>query len=239
VPAPIHVPARLPADSWRAVDGGENDAEMHDWLIPSRYTTVTPALAAFTKAVGFVRLEDPLTTLRRLNATIYDQFAYEPRTTRVDSPIDDALRARAGVCQDFTHIMTALARSVGLPARYVSGYIAPRESPHDRSSDNATHAWMEAHLPALGWVGFDPTNNALAGERHIAVAVGRDYSDVPPTRGVFKGDAGSELRVGVAVSRAEVPVEPRELAPAVSWITPPRAPASDAEAHHAQRQQQQ
>jgi len=239
IPAPLRMPARLSAESWRAVDATAASADMHDWLAPSHFAAITPALTAFTRAVGFTRFDDPLSTLRRLNATIYDQFTYEPRTTRVDSPIDDALRARAGVCQDFTHIMIALARSIGLPARHVSGYIAPRESPQDRSADNATHAWMEAHLPELGWVGFDPTNNTLTSERHIAVAVGRDYSDVPPTRGVFKGDAGSELHVGVAVTRGEVPVEPRELAPAVSWITPPRAPASDADAHHAKRQQQQ
>jgi transglutaminase-like putative cysteine protease len=156
----------------------------------------------------------------------------------VDSPIDEALRARAGVCQDFAHIMTALIRCVGIPCRYVSGYIASQPSAHDRSDDNATHAWIEALLPGLGWVGVDPTNDIMAGERHIAVAIGRDYADVPPTRGVFKGDAGSELSVAVSVTRADIPIQSRELSPGVSWVTPPRAAAVEEIAHRHHQQQQ-
>jgi transglutaminase-like putative cysteine protease len=238
VTAPPDLPRHLPEDAWTDVDDLAASGEYVDWLMPSLFTRQTAALSQFAVAIGFGRKRDPLSTLRGLNSTIYAQFAYEPRTTRVDSPIDDALRARAGVCQDFAHIMIALVRSLGIPSRYVSGYIAPRESAHDRASDNATHAWVEAFLPRIGWVGFDPTNNAMAGERHIAVAIGRDYSDVPPTRGVFKGGAGSELSVAVAVAPATSPIPVRELSPSVSWIVPPRAAAvPDDEVQ--QRQQQQ
>jgi transglutaminase-like putative cysteine protease len=230
------LPDRLPDDAWKEVDTFADRADLMDWLAPSRFACETAALVEFSRAIGFGRHHDPLTTMKALNGTIYSQFAYEPRTTRVDSPIDDALRARAGVCQDFAHIMTGLARRVGIPARYVSGYIAPRESAHDRSADNATHAWVETYLPEHGWVGFDPTNNVLAGDRHVAVAVGRDYGDVPPTRGVFKGDAGSELSVAVAVTPSSAPIHMRDLTPSVSWIVPPK-PATDT--HEAQGQQQQ
>ena len=96
--------------------------------------------------------------------------------------------------------MIALARRIGIPCRYVSGYLSPSSDSHDRSAEGATHAWAEAYLPTLGWVGFDPTNDVLAAERHVRVAVGRDYADVPPTRGVFRGEAGSELAVLVTVS---------------------------------------
>jgi transglutaminase-like putative cysteine protease len=226
------------SDPWMAVDRLSEDAEFDDWLAPSRFTTSTDALAEFARAIGLDRTEGPLVMLRRLTQAISEQFAYEPRSTRVDSPIDEALRARAGVCQDFTHIMIALLRELRLPARYVSGYIAPRHAKPDRSADNATHAWVEAFVPGSGWVGCDPTNNILADARHIAVAVGRDYADVPPTRGVFKGDAGSELSVAVAVSPTDRPVEVRELSPTVSWITPPRATPDDVDLH-AQRHQQQ
>ncbi len=102
--------------------------------------------------------------------------------------------------------MIALARRIGIPCRYVSGYLSPSTESHDRSAEGATHAWAEAYLPTLGWVGFDPTNDVLAAERHIRVAVGRDYADVPPTRGVFRGEAGSVLAVlrhGVAGGRAD------------------------------------
>lgn len=112
-------------------------------------------------------------------------------------------RNRAGVCQDFAHIFIAIARRLRIPCRHVSGYLFHRRADHDRSAPDSSHAWVEAYLPELGWIGFDPTNNLVAGERHITVALGRDYADVPPTRGVFKGNAASELRVGVQVTPAK------------------------------------
>src|SRR4029077_2183589 len=125
---------------------------------------------------------DPLDTLRRLTGDIFERFEYSPQVTRVDSPIDEALGARHGVCQDFAHIMIALVRGLGVPCRYVSGYLFQQSDGAVRSSSAATHAWVEAWLPDLGWVGFDPPNNLAATEGHIRVAVGRDYADVPPTR---------------------------------------------------------
>jgi transglutaminase-like putative cysteine protease len=95
--------------------------------------------------------------------------------------------------------MLAICRGWGLPARYVSGYLFTDREGGDRSDPDATHAWVEVFLPSLRWVGFDPTNNTATGERHVTVAVGRDYDDVPPSRGVFKGDAESELAVAVSV----------------------------------------
>lgn len=235
--APV-LPKELPMTAWMDLDGLAKSGDYLDWLLPSQFTTPTDALHQFARAIGFGRTHDPLTTVRDLTATLFAQFAYEPTTTRVDSPIDDALRARAGVCQDFSHIMLALLRDIGIPSRYVSGYIAPRQHAHDRAGDNATHAWVEAYLPSLGWLGLDPTNNTVADQRHLAVAIGRDYSDVPPTRGVFKGDAGSELSVAVAVTPATAHIPVRELAPSVSWIVPPRASTSSDEETQ-QRQQQQ
>jgi transglutaminase-like putative cysteine protease len=138
----------------------------------------------------------------------------------VDSPIDDALQARRGVCQDFAHIFLALARRLGVPARYVSGYLYHDADRVDRSGDGATHAWAEVLLPGLGWTGFDPTNNLIAGERHIRVAIGRDYGDVPPTRGVFKGASHvrTELAVSVRVGPARSPFAD-EPVPFVPWMS--------------------
>ncbi len=123
-----------------------------------------------------------------------------PKSTKVDSPIDEAIQNRQGVCQDFAHIMIALVRSLRIPCRYVSGYLYRRSQDHDRSVADATHAWVEALLPPLGWVGFDPTNCLLAGDRHIRTAIGRDYADVPPTRGIFRGHTASDLSVAVRVT---------------------------------------
>jgi transglutaminase-like putative cysteine protease len=234
------LPKHFPAEAWQDIDALADTGLFLDWLLPSTFTTPTEALQQFALAIGLSRRDDPLTTLRSLNTMLYQQFAYEPKTTHVDSPIDEALRLRAGVCQDFSHIMAALVRGLGIPCRYVSGYIAPRESRHDRAGDNATHAWIEAWLPPLGWIGFDPTNNTIAGHRHIVVAVGRDYHEVPPTRGIYKGGAGSELSVAVSVTPGTAVVPPRELSPEVSWIAPPRSDSLvDDEAALLQQQQQQ
>lgn len=233
------LPDRLPDGAWEAVDALDSSGEFVNWLAPSRFAKETPALLDFSSSLGIGRDRDPLTLLHDLTRRLYDELAYEPRTTHVDSPIDEALSARAGVCQDFAHIMIALVRHVGIPCRYVSGYLASSSETHDRSVANATHAWVEARLPTLGWVGFDPTNNTLAQERHIAVAVGRDYGDVPPTRGVFKGGTGSDLRVAVTVSRSELPIHQQgDLSPTVSWISSER-PVDDGVGEDFQQQQQQ
>jgi transglutaminase-like putative cysteine protease len=137
--------------------------------------------------------------VHELNQRLFDYFEYVPRSTRVDSPIDDAIVSGKGVCQDFAHTMIALLRHVRIPARYVSGYLYRSREDHDRSTPDATHAWVDVLLPHLGWVGFDPTNNLIAHHRHIRTAVGRDYADVPPTHGIFRGKTDSELYVAVHV----------------------------------------
>jgi transglutaminase-like putative cysteine protease len=195
---PSVLPDSLPAEAWDELSQAD-----YDWLLPSHFTYPSPLLSEFAAEIGVERRADPMTLLRELMASIYGAFEYAPDTTKVDSPIDDALRVRQGVCQDFTHIMLALVRPLGIPCRYVSGYLFHRSD--IRSAPDASHAWVEALLPQVGWVGFDPTNNLIAGERHIRAAVGRDYADVPPTRGVFKGTAETELSVGVRVSLTEEP----------------------------------
>jgi transglutaminase-like putative cysteine protease len=196
-PAP-QLPARLAPEDWDRIDEAGQTGEYWDWLQPSDATGATALLASLARELGVERRNDPLSVLLGLNMALHRTFAYDSKSTRVDSPIDEALTYRRGVCQDFSHIMLALVRNyLHVPCRYVSGYLHPRTE--DSSATGATHAWVEAWLPDLGWVGFDPTNNLLAGERHVQVAIGRDYADVPPARGVFKGNAGSELTVTVKV----------------------------------------
>ncbi|HKU64037.1 MAG TPA: transglutaminase family protein, partial [Rhizomicrobium sp.] len=141
-------------------------------------------------------------------------------------------------CQDFAHIMTAIARVWGVPCRYVSGYLYHKGS-HDRSAANATHAWVEAYLPSMGWIGFDPTNNIMAGERHIRAAVGRDYADVPPTRGTYKGGADSELSIAVSLEPTQAPVRHEDFLKVARPMTSPPPTASMPERLYHQQQQQQ
>ena len=205
-----------------ALDHGEWDrlksdfvrGECFDFMRPHGYARRTEALEALIASRGLddLRRFDPLTAARRLNQALYEAFDYEAGVTEADSPIDLALEHGRGVCQDFAHIMIAICRGWGLPARYVSGYLfTDRVHDQDRSDPDATHAWVEVFLPSLRWVGLDPTNNLMAGERHVVVAVGRDYGDVPPSRGVYKGDAESELAVGVSVRRARTAVAEPEF----------------------------
>ncbi len=233
IASPPSLPDYLSAGAWEALDEITQTGEHWDYLTPSGYALNTDLLADLARELKVERRGDPLSLLREINAAIYDSFDYAPQTTTVDSPIDDAMRARKGVCQDFAHIMIALARRLRIPCRYVSGYLFHESSAHDRSESDATHAWVEAYLPEIGWVGFDPTNNLIAGERHIRTAIGRDYADVPPTKGVFKGISQSELSVGVQVSPTEAPPPEEEMLPMTTWIAP--APVEDDQ----QQQQQQ
>jgi transglutaminase-like putative cysteine protease len=215
------LPESLSGDAWDAIDAIGSSGEYWDYLGPSRFAETSEMLLELKRELGIERRGDPLSLLREINTVIFERFDYSPQSTSVDSPIDHALAERKGVCQDFAHIMIALVRELSIPCRYVSGYLYHETDCHDRSVENATHAWVEAYLPNLGWIGFDPTNNLIAGERHIRTAIGRDYGDVPPTRGIFKGIAQSELSVGVQVSTTDAPPPEEESLLMATWIGPP------------------
>jgi transglutaminase-like putative cysteine protease len=212
---PEPLPPALDRGEWDRLRSEAVRGENFDFLQPHGFAAPSKALDAFVQQHALDRLpreHDPLTALRELNKAIYAAFEYEAGVTRADSPIDHVLGAGKGVCQDFAHVMLAVCRGWGVPARYVSGYLFTNHAEGDRSDPDASHAWVEVFLPTLRWIGFDPTNNIEAGERHVVCAIGRDYSDVPPTRGVFKGDAESELSVGVNVRRAKAAIgEPEFL----------------------------
>ena len=154
--------------------------------------------------------------LRALMSAIHTEFAYTPGATTVDTPLPDVVAARAGVCQDFTHLMLAVCRRQGIPSRYVSGYLFTGEragsdqtqrlsqaaGSRERSGltgGDATHAWVECLLPNGRWYGFDPTNDLLANDSYITVHHGRDYDDVTPLRGIYKGTSEATLEVSVRV----------------------------------------
>jgi transglutaminase-like putative cysteine protease len=198
---------------WKDLDAQVAGGDYWDMLAPSRFAQPTPLLRELARDVRAERRDRPLEVLRELNDAIATTFEYMPNSTKVDSPIDEALRRRQGVCQDLAHIMIAMVRDLRIPCRYVSGYLSHRDESKPRSTDSATHAWVEAWLPGPGWIGFDPTNRLVSGVHHVRVAVGRDYADVPPTRGIYKGNADEELRVAVRVSPADAPL-PEELPPA-------------------------
>jgi transglutaminase-like putative cysteine protease len=149
---------------------------------------------------------------RDLIRRIRKDFAYKPDTTDINTPLTQAFAQRQGVCQDFAHIMIAGLRGLGLPAAYVSGYIRTIPPPGEKRLEgaDATHAWVSVWCGTSGWLGFDPTNAIDVGNDHIALAVGRDFSDVSPVYGVFVGSGGTELDVEVDVIPVTAPApEPR------------------------------
>jgi transglutaminase-like putative cysteine protease len=243
---PVDLPAFLAPDAWQALDALVLQGDYSEMLLPSTFVQLTPALLNLAQTLNIVRRDDPLMLVHELNKSLYAYFEYVPRSTRVDSPIDEAIASRQGVCQDFAHTMIALLRHVGIPARYVSGYLYRGREDHDRSLPDASHAWVEVLMPHLGWVGIDPTNDLIAYNRHIRTAVGRDYADVPPTHGVYRGNTESELYVAVHVEGSmEPPPLDRKLPIPDDWSVlveraqqPPERLASALEIQQMQQQQQ-
>ena len=238
---PKPIPHRVGPGGWAQLDALAASGECWEWLAPSPFVRSTPTLEALAQELALERGNDPLVVLRRVMSDIYTRFEYRPQSTRVDSPIDEALAARRGVCQDFAHIFTALMRRLGIPTRYVSGYLFRDMPGGDHQTEGASHAWAESFVPGIGWVGFDPTNNLVVEDRHIRVALGRDYADVPPTRGVFKGVTAvkSELAVAVRVGPVTPPLSGDTL-PFTPWMSRDAgAPISNPESMASQQEQQQ
>jgi len=217
-----HPPPRPETTSaWEGVrdalrgDGFPEPVVESEFALDSPLAAASPALADYAApsfAAGRPILAAVIDLTRRINA----EFRYDPTATEVSTPLEEVLKQRAGVCQDFAHLEVAALRSLGLAARYVSGYIAPKPSagppvrppvgppagppaglPADLRGADASHAWVSAWCGAAGWVDVDPTNNLVAGEAHVTAAWGRDYSDVSPVRGVILGGGAHTLAVAV------------------------------------------
>lgn len=196
-PAPL--PERLGDDAWEALAASVDPVRHWEYLHPSRYVSFGSALAEFTAVNGIQRGADPLSSLLEMAAGLHRVFTYEPGSTSVNSSMEHILETGRGVCQDYTHVMLAIARSWGIPSRYVSGYLHLEGAKGEQSLAGASHSWGEFFLPELGWVGIDPTNNTRVDHRFIPVAVGRDYADASPTRGTVLGGGQSTLEVKVTV----------------------------------------
>ena len=212
-PAPFSpLPSSLGAGAWREIGSWKDSFALWDFMHPSALTRPSPLLTEFVERHGLQPGNDPLEGLLRLSDTLYHCFRYVPGSTSVLSSVEQILESGSGVCQDYAHAMIAIARSWSIPARYVSGYLHLAGLDGEQAPENATHAWVECLLPELGWVGFDPTNRCLADERHLRIAVGRDYRDVSPTRGVLQGGESAGIEVAVKVRVGSPPQGSREEA---------------------------
>lgn len=143
----------------------------------------------------------PLESARRVCEFIYKNFEYKKGITTIETTVDEIWRLRSGVCQDFAHVMLVIMRTIGIPSRYVSGYICP--NPEGIRGEGATHAWVEVFIPFYGWLGFDPTNNVVVNSRHIRLAVGRNFSDCSPVKGTYRGSSSHTLEVTVSIAQED------------------------------------
>jgi transglutaminase-like putative cysteine protease len=172
-----------------------------EFVFASPHVPLMPALRAYA-APDFTPHRPYLEAAIALMERIHGDFAYEPGVTDVDTPLREVFQQRRGVCQDFAHLMLGMLRALGLPARYVSGYLLTRPLPGQArlTGADASHAWVSIWCPELGWVDLDPTNSVLPDGGHVTVAIGRDYGDVMPLRGVIRGGAEHVLEVLVDVA---------------------------------------
>ncbi len=188
---------------WQDFSSGRQalPAEVIQFACPSRYAEASGLLYEFARpsfADGMPMLEGARLLMQR----IFEEFRFDNTATDVSTPVEQVLRQRTGVCQDFAHLQIAALRSVGLPARYVSGYILthPPEGEEKLEGTDASHAWLSVWAPETGWVDFDPTNNLVNSPEHIAIAYGRDFEDVSPISGVLLGGGKHTVSVAVDVS---------------------------------------
>lgn len=192
-------------DAARRAKSSETDGTglfLANFLLPSRACPRLREIESFLKP-SLVPGKDSLELVEELMGRVFNEFNYVPGATDTTTVLGAVLENRQGVCQDFAHVLIAALRSLGIPVRYVSGYIEtiPPPGQEKLQGADATHAWIEAFSPETGWVGFDPTNNKVPGHQHIKLAHGRDYFDVQPLRGMFIGSGKQKLAVEVDMER--------------------------------------
>jgi transglutaminase-like putative cysteine protease len=196
-----------PSPAWEDVAAAFRDpvaprmVEPYQFVFDSPMLSATPALAAYARE-SFPKGTPILAGAADLTRRIYEEFEYDPVATTIATPLEEVIEKRRGVCQDFAHLAIAMLRSLGLAARYVSGYLQTRPVPGKERliGADASHAWFSIYCPNTGWVDFDPTNNVRPSHEHITVALGRDFSDVSPVSGVITGGGTHEVTVSVDVS---------------------------------------
>jgi len=203
---PLTAPEPQATPPWEQVrdhlrrDRSSAGLEAYQYVFDSPYVSTQAAIRAYAAPV-FSPQRPLLEAVCDLTQRIYTTFTYDPEATSVSTTVDDVLRERHGVCQDFAHLEIACLRALGLAARYVSGYLvtAPPSDQTVLTGALASHAWLSVFCPGYGWIDVDPTNNVLPSDGHITVAYGRDYGDVSPIKGVFIGGGAHTLEVAVDV----------------------------------------
>jgi transglutaminase-like putative cysteine protease len=204
---PSILPETVVTEAWELVAASMRPRPLGEIATASQFRHVSPFVprvpAAKEYALGSFLPGRPIADAAfELMHRIHDEFRYDPAATSVATPLAEVFQRRHGVCQDFSHAMIACFRAMGLPARYVSGYLETRPPPGKQRlvGADASHAWVQFWCPGFGWIDLDPTNDVAVSERHVTVAVGRDFGDVTPLKGLLLGGGGQVVKVSVDVA---------------------------------------
>lgn len=179
----------------------------------------------------------PFHVAEKLSSYVYHHFEYKKGITGVETEVDEIWKLKAGVCQDFAHVLLVMLRLIGIPARYVSGYICPKN--HELRGEGATHAWVEAYIPFHGWIGLDPTNNCIASDRHVRLAIGRHFTDCTPVKGTYKGSSEHTLEVAVRIENGQPQKDASPETPVFSYQVHQPEKADNSYRRFMEMQQQQ
>lgn len=197
-PVEISLPQESPAKQWEMLHEMSNQLPYLDFITTEIFEDHEAVKAKLKELVNYSC--SPFENAQILSKYIFDHFEYDKSVTSVETKIDEVWKMKAGVCQDFAHMLLVMLRMAGLPARYVSGYICPQN--HEYRGEGATHAWVEVCIPSAGWVGLDPTNNCLVNDRHVRLAAGRSFNDCTPVKGTYKGSSEHTLEVSVSIENS-------------------------------------
>ena len=233
---------QLPADDaeastqWEMLNAAPEQAPFLDFLALEKFNSYSEIMAVASSLIN--DSATPFEVSKLLSSHVYDNFEYKKGITNVETKVDEIWKIKAGVCQDFAHVLLVMLRIIGIPARYVSGYICPKN--HELRGEGATHAWVEAYIPFYGWIGLDPTNNCIVSDRHVRLAIGRSFSDCTPVKGTYKGSSEHTLEVSVTIENGSPKKEDDSLTPVFTYqVQNPGVPDNSYRRFMEMQQQQQ
>jgi transglutaminase-like putative cysteine protease len=184
-----------PKLQWDVFKSLQNDTSYMDFLKPEIFRSYEDVKNILSEIINFEKT--PLQNATALSEYVYYNFMYQKGITNVETKTEEVWKLKAGVCQDFAHILLIFLRMFEIPSKYVSGYICPKDK--EMRGEGATHAWVEAYIPNYGWLGLDPTNNCIVNDRHVRLATGRNFEDCTPVKGTYKGSGEHILEVSVEI----------------------------------------
>src|SRR5258706_6121792 len=215
----ITKPVTLPLDDisadkqWQYLEKLKNDISYMDFLTQENFFSRNEVKEVLSTIISYDKT--PLQNAILLSDYVNNNFTYQKGITSVETRVEDVWQLKAGVCQDFAHILIIFLRMFQIPSRYVSGYICPKDK--EMRGEGATHAWAEVYIPEYGWLGLDPTNNCIVNDQHVRLAVGRSFTDCTPVKGTYKGSGEHTLEVSVEIKNGSAKKTEKHSLPKFSY----------------------